>query len=392
VRTPPDQRVTLPVIERGRNLMTGNIRPLPDRRVPDVFWYANGGLRYAVVYQDHPAPLIVLIPGTGSSFDAVTSQQAARVFYAAGFHVLGLPSPTHPDFIINASSSGVPGRPEPDAIDLYRTIRLALARIGERGIDVTGVSVAGYSLGALNAAYLAKLDATEKQIGFRDVLLLNPPVSIWNSVEILDDMFTRHVPQDPDGVRQLIDRIFAQFAKVYTQAPGTSLDSDFLYSAYNALEPSNAALETLIGMTFRVANVNLMFTSDVISKSAYMVPPDAQLGSTTSLTPFLGHLIDKTFGDYIDGIYVPFFQSKDPAFTKARAIEEAGLKPIAAFLKQDQRVAVITNRDDIILGPGELDWLVQTFGSRAVVLPSGGHLGNYLRQDFVDAVDRLLRD
>ena len=164
-------------------------------------------------------------------------------------------------------------------------------------------------------------------IDFVKVLLLNPPVSVWNSVQILDGMFARHVPDDPDGVRKLIDTIFAQFAKVYTQAPGTSLDSDFLYSAYQMLEPSDAGLRDLIGMTFRVANVNLMFSSDVISHAGYMVPADAQLGSTTSLTPFLGHLIHKTFADYIDGIYVPYFQATDPHFSKQQAIDEAGLPP-----------------------------------------------------------------
>jgi predicted esterase len=391
VRTPPDQRVQLPAIERGRNLLTGRIRPLPDRRLPPVFWYASGGLRYAVVHHRGPAPLVVLIPGTGGSFDSVTSQQAARVFYAAGFHVLGLPSPTHPDFIINASSAGVPGRPEQDAADLYRAIQLALAAARERGVEVSSVSLAGYSLGALNAAYLARLDQQEHAIGFRRTLLLNPPVSVWNSVGILDGMFARHVPNDPAKARQLIDRIFEQFARVYTQAEGTTLDADFLYSAYNALEPSSDALETLIGVTFRLANVNLMFTSDVMSRSGYMVPADAELGSTTSLTPFLGHLIGKSFTDYVNGIYVPHFQAQDPGFTMSAAIAEASLKPIEGFLRSDPGLAVVTNHDDIILAPGELDWLVDVFGARAVVLRSGGHLGNYLRRDFVDTVTRLLR-
>ena len=47
---------------------------------------------------------------------------------------------------------------------------------------------------------------------------------------------------------------------------------------------------------------------------------------------------------------------------------------------------MITNRDDIILKPDELAWLEPIFGPRAVVLPSGGHCGNYQRRDFADAL------
>jgi pimeloyl-ACP methyl ester carboxylesterase len=52
---------------------------------------------------------------------------------------------------------------------------------------------------------------------------------------------------------------------------------------------------------------------------------------------------------------------------------------------------VITNRDDIILRPDEVAWLERTFGARAVVLPDGGHCGNYQRRDFADALVGFFR-
>jgi pimeloyl-ACP methyl ester carboxylesterase len=390
VGTPPGQRVPLPEIQRDRNVRIGFVRPFPERAVSPLFWYDDAGVRYGLLFQHRPAPLVVLIPGTGSSYDSNTTRTLARVFYAAGLHVLAVPSPTHPNFIVNGSGSGVIGRPADDARDLGGVIELALAQVRRR-IDVTGVHLAGFSLGGLQAAWLAELDARERRIGFDRLLLVNPPVSLWRSAQILDDMFDRNVDTDPAAVQALLDRLLAGFAEIYTREDDLNLDGDFLYRAHAVLRPSDAALETLIGIAFRFAAANLIFVSDVMSHSGYMVATDAQLGPTTSLTSLFIHAVDQSFDRYIDGIYVPYFRKSEPGFDKPAAIAEASLEPVADFLRGNPRAGMITNRDDIILDPGDLAWLEAVFGQRATILPSGGHGGNFQRRDFVDAVARFFR-
>ena len=95
------------------------------------------------------------------------------------------------------------------------------------------------------------LDERERAIGFDSVLLLNPPVSLWTSVQILDGMYDRHVPTDAAGAQAMMDRVFARFADVYTRGEDTNFDGDFLYGTYNALNPTLDALEAVIGMSFR---------------------------------------------------------------------------------------------------------------------------------------------
>jgi hypothetical protein len=41
----------------------------------------------------------------------------------------------------------------------------------------------------------------------------------------------------------------------------------------------------------------------------------------------------------------------------------------------------MTNDNDFILAPGELDYLRQLFGERTKVYPRGGHLGNLEYRD-----------
>mgnify|MGYP005840391687 CR=1 FL=1 len=385
VRTPPDQRAELPELHRWRNVFLANVRPFPDRAIPPVFWFEDGGVEFGVAFQNRPAPLVMLIAGTGGAFDTQSNRELARALYASGLHVVGLASPTHPSFIVNGSSSGVPGRPDADATDLYRIMQMVLERIHGR-IAVERVHLAGFSLGALNAAWVAQLDARQRAIGFDKVLLLNPPVSLWQATERLDAMFDRRVPQSAEGQRALLDQIFAQFARVFSRTRDTALEGDFLFKAYEQLEPSDAALETLIALTFRVAAMNMIFASDVMSRAGYMVPVDAKLQPTTSLSPFIGPLLGKSFADYLEGIYLPYIQASEPGFTKEQAIAEASLYPLESFLRRESRIGLLTNRDEIILAPSELAWLEDVFGERAMLFDSGGHCGNFLRPDVVATI------
>jgi pimeloyl-ACP methyl ester carboxylesterase len=277
-----------------------------------------------------------------------------------------------------------------DARDLYRAMRLAYARVRDR-IEVSDVHLAGYSLGGTNAAWVARLDAQEQAIGFKKVLLLNPAVSIYNSINTLDAMYERHVPADPAGRQAVFDRVFTAFADVYSREEETTFDGDFLYHAYERLKPGPEALETLIGLSFRYALINLAFVGDVMSRGGYLVPPDAALGATTSLTNFYKHAGRLTFLDYLDGLYLPYFQARGVPLTRERAIEEAGLQPLEGFLRDNPGIGLITNRDDIILNAEEVAWLERTFGRRATILKDGGHCGNYLRRDFADALARFFR-
>ena len=84
---------------------------IPDRKKPPIFFY-DEGLRCSFAYQKKKAPLVFLIAGTGSSDRAPKLVTMMKALYQAGYHVITLPSPTHPNFIISASRSQRPRRPD----------------------------------------------------------------------------------------------------------------------------------------------------------------------------------------------------------------------------------------------------------------------------------------
>ena len=372
VGTPPGQAAEVPEDINREEL---RLTVFPDREIPQVFWYADQ-LQFTLVYQVGPAPLIFLVPGSGAGPDSTKSEYLQRALFQGGYHVISLASPAQPEFVVTASTTGIAGRAEDDARDLYRVMQLAYEQVKDR-IEVEAFHLAGYSLGAWDAAFVARLDAQEKAIGFDQVLMINPPVSLYISAQILDNMLDDNIPGGSGNIGVLLGQLINQLAGFYQQSGELNLRSDYLlYNLYTRLEPSEEELEALIGLAFRFTSANLVFTSDVVTNSGLIVPKNLVLGPASSLTEYFEVSIRTTFIDYFNNLYYPYFKARDPGITRQQLIDEASLESIRDFLATADHVGLMTNEDDIILAPGQIDYLRELFGERAQIWPTGGHVGN----------------
>jgi pimeloyl-ACP methyl ester carboxylesterase len=373
--------------------------------VPDVLWYEDG-LQYALTAQQGPAPLVFLISGTGGGALSRFNLSLIRIFYAAGFHVMAVPSPTRTNFIVNASSTGVVGRVTVDAPDLHRLMGALLDEVREE-IDVEGVSLAGYSLGAWHAAFVAHLDeelarGTVGQRGWRDrrgafdferVVLINPPVSLYRSMEILDAMLETNLPGGVLGVPAFVEEVFGALGTLYAkEGEFADYGGDFLQAAYAKLRPQRQTLAALIGLAFRLSANDLAFAADVIRGGGYIVPEGARPDWVDPLTGYFASGIRRGFGEYLDGLLLPFYVEREPWLTRERLVENASLERISDYLARARHIRLITNADDIIYAPGDLAFLARTFGDRANVFPEGGHCGNLEYPHTAAAIAGALRD
>jgi predicted alpha/beta-fold hydrolase len=391
VGTPPPYQAALPEIEPARDAWLLKARPFPDRRLPAVLWY-NDGLEYALFSRNSgPAPLVFVIAGTGGGFAASKSIVLVRTMLEAGFHVVSLPNPTHPNFIATASTSSVPGDLGEDARDLYRVMRLVLPEVRKR-VEVSAFYLTGFSLGAAHAAYVAQLDAAEHAIGFSKVLLVHPPVNLYVSMRRLDDYLDRYLAADPLAVSRFIEQTFEGLTRVYSTSERAEFTGDFLYRTFLTLQPDAADLERLVGLAFRLTANDMAFTSDVMTRAGYVVPPDARLGATTSLTPFLEQGLGLSFQDYFEGIFLPYYTRRHPDRTRSEILDRAGLAAIRDFLGTSPQIGVVTAEDDIILAPGEVRFFEGVFGARARIFPTGGHGGSMEQRDVVAEIIRFFRE
>lgn len=367
-----------------------SINMFPKREVPDNLWNLTE-LHYSYLRQKEPSPLIFLVAGTGASFQSAKMQLMQKSFYQAGYHVISLTSPTHPNFIVAASSSGVPGHLVEDSADLYRVMQAIYQRL-QKKMEVTDFFLTGYSLGAAQSAFIAKLDEQEKAFNFRKVLLINPPVSLYDSVNILDKMLEENIPGGMDNFKAFYDRVIKAFSEVYSRGENVKLNDQFLYEAYKYRKPeSDEPLAALIGTSFRISSANMAFTTDALTQAGYVLPKGQQLGRHDSPAEYDRVIVRLTFLDYFKGIFMPHFKAQDPSLTEEELIRQLSLKPVEEYLRNSSKFGLIHNADDLILRPGEIDYLRDIFGDRAQIFPHGGHCGNMAYTENVAAMVGFFR-
>lgn len=356
------------------NVKTREIRVFKDREIPEIFWY-DENLKFSLASQKGAAPLIFVIAGTGGGYKSPKVKMLLRAFYQAGFHVVTLSSPTHPSFIVSASSNSVPGNIQEDSEDLYHVMELIWENIrGE--IGVTEFYLTGYSLGGAQSAFISRLDEDRKSFNFSKVLMINPPVSLFNSVSILDDYLVNNVPGGLDKMNEFMVETMDQFSKFYTVGNFVDIDEEFLYAAFKSLKADPGKLAAVIGISFRISAADMYFTSDVVRNGGYIVPQNLALTSTSSLTDYMGTSFRISFVEYFNEYFYPYFQAKNPDLSKQDLIASTSLKSIEDYLISSKKIGLMTNQDDFILAPGEIDYLKSVFKSRAKIYPTGGHCGN----------------
>lgn len=382
IGTPDFSRPGLPEKIRVETL---DLTVFGDRKIPDVFWYWDT-FRYSLAYQKGRAPLIFIVAGTGASYNSANMILLQKVFYKAGFHVINLSSPTAADFIVGASATQIPGNIVDDTRDLYRVMQLAWNQVKDR-IEVSEFYLTGYSLGGAQSAFLAKLDDERHLFNFKKVLLINPPVSLYNSVRILDDMFVENIPGGLDHLNEFFDGLMHKLSTVYKRMGAIDLSGNFLYDIYKFETLDKEDMEALIGLSFRLSSSSMIFTSDVVTNTGYIKPKNLVLTTADSTTDYYKVCSRTSFLDYFNQMFYPFFRARQPDLIKQALIDSVSLKSIEDYLKNTKKIGLVHNEDDIILAPGEIDFFRQVFGSRAKIYPNGGHCGNMI---YIENVDYMI--
>lgn len=357
------------------------------KEVPDLFWYQEG-LKFSLAKQDHRAPLVFLVAGTGAAYDSAKNVALQKALYAAGFHVLNLPSSTHFNFIVNASTTSLSGFLPDDTLDMYRVMEQAWALVRD-DVEASDFMVGGYSLGGITAAFLAHHDETARRFGFKRVLMINPPVDLYTSVQLLDGFVAANISDSRGGA--FLDEVIQHLAAAYKPEEGMRLEEEFIYRAYRMdratfrnksvlVGDSGAAL---VGLSFRVSSSAMLFSADVMAHSGYIAPAKKHYGRGESLDYYAWASAQVPFTRYVDELLLPAVMKGHPGKSREQLLHDASLKGIEQYLRSNDKVWAFTNADELILAPGEIDYLREVLGSRVRVYPRGGHCGNITHRDNV---------
>jgi Alpha/beta hydrolase family len=383
--TPPQDMATLP----AKVPLSEIDIELPWRRpVPGILWF-DSKLRVWLSAQNRPAPLAVVISGTGSDGNTKTMSVLRAALYGAGYHVLTMPSPTFPGFIVSASSTGVAGDLMQDGNDLYAAMQEIIAHL-PRKVRVTDIDVLGYSLGGANAAIVKSIDATEHKLKIHRAVMINPPVSLFSSVGRLDRLFAATIGPGDLAVELLYRRLYAQIANLYRASDRLELDENFLYGAAAATLKTDAEFSAAIAMTFRLQLVDMFFIGDLYAGTGVITDPAHPPKVGDSLEDIQRDLRAKPFADYFTRVFAPYYLMRRADATSASLIAANRLDIITDTLRDDGDYYAQTSSNDLIINKRELAWLQDTLGSRIAVYDHGGHLGEVGdRQQVADMLDML---
>ncbi|MDP9012138.1 MAG: hypothetical protein M3O41_05685 [Pseudomonadota bacterium] len=356
--------------------------------VPGVLWF-DRRLRVWFSAQDKPSPLAIVIPGTGGDGNTSLLSTLRGALYGAGYHVLTMPSPTFPGFIVSASSTGVAGDLTQDGRDLYAAMQLVVAHLPGK-IHITDIDVLGYSLGGANAAVVKSIDARERKLNIHRAVMIEPPVSLFASVGRLDKLFALSIGSGDDGVERLYHKLYAQLANLYRASDRVQIDENFLLSAAAAVLKTDAEFSAAIALTFRLDLVDMFFAGDLYAGTGVVVDPKHPPSPGDSLEEIYRSLRNKPFADYFTEVFAPYYLKHRPHSTRESLIADNRLDVIGDALRNDPDYYVQANSDDLILDESELNWLKTTLGSKIAVYDHGGHLGNLGdRRQVSDMLDML---
>ena len=372
--TPPDLRPELPADgDIKQSDYSLNVRPERELVLPENFWPVKK-LHYRMAQQSKPAPLIFIIAGTGARYDSSLNEYLKKLYYQAGYNVVQLSSPTSFDFITSASRFATPGVSTEDAEDLYRVMQGVRAQHPK--LQVTDYYLTGYSLGALDAAFVSKLDETRRSFNFKRVLLLNPPVNLYTSINNLDKLVQTRV-KGIDSSTTFYELMLEKLTRYFQQKGYIDLNDALLYDFQQSKQHlSNEQMAMLIGVSFRFSAADIAFTSDLINRRGLITPPEFPIREGTSLTPFMRRALQCDFDCYMTDQVIPMWRARTDGGSVLQLIDQVSLYGLQDYLRSSSKIAVMHNADDVILGPGDLGFLRKTFGDRLTLYPYGGHCGN----------------
>jgi hypothetical protein len=213
--------------------------------------------------------------------------------------------------------------------------------------------------------------------------MINPPVNLYSSVSSIEALL-KQIPGGPKKEGIFFNKMISKFSQFYRYGNFVALNDDFLYAIFSEHLFSPEETAGLIGLNFRINLAGMIFSSDVMTNSGYVVPKNRVLSPTDSLDDYFQVSTHLSFFNYFNEYFYPYFLKLHPGLTKQALIDSLSLRSIEGYLKSSDKFGLMTNENDFILTKSELDYLRQLFGERAKIYPRGGHLGNLEYKENLD--------
>lgn len=319
------------------------------------------------------APLVFVIPGTGGAYNSSTSLSLAEKLFAMGYHTITIDNAFNWNFVVAASTSAIPGYPVEDAKDLYRVMeKISKYLVSMHGVRPRSHSLIGYSFGALHSLFLKRLDDSIGKFKFSRLFLINPPLDLMHGVNALDALHAQGERLSPRRKTHVMGKLMDVGQKVISSGKSFSTAED-LQLVFDQLGFTKNDLAFLVANSFRGSLRDIIFASQQVKDLHILKSPVTRFNRNTRYNE-AGTI---SFTDYMNRLVLPMAQGlKEQNYPLEDLNRDSSIYQFADLIKNDSKIFLAHSQDDFLLKEGDLQWIAQTFGPRAVIFPYGGHCGN----------------
>ena len=361
------------------------------KKIPEILrqWSTYN---YGVWEQKEKAPLMIIISGTGSTYNSGLSLYLANIFYDKGYNVISFSSPTTMPYIVSQDKNKYAGYMKDETDNMYDLITRAISEEKKDGMKISKTYVSGYSLGGFQSLLLQELDAEKKKIGIEKSLLLNSPISILTSTKKLDNYLIKNGIFDVKSLEKYLDNIFSKIVNDDSIKLNEFSSTD-ISASLGKFNLGEKDFEILTGLLFRFYSANMTFAGEVFSGNNAV----GRLSNKKSYKRFdsvsneFREGLSVSFDEYAKEILYPYLKKfKYPDLDFNKFIDDFDLRSSQDFINRNNKnIVFITSTNDILLEKEDLDYIKNTFSNR-VLIPFGGHTGALWHKDVANLmVDKL---
>ena len=316
--------------------------------------------------QSKKAPLVFIISGLGGNGLSGSSLLLAEDLYNRGYHVVTLPNAFSWQYVLGVSESATPGYMPRDSVEYYDFMKKVNSYLLKtEGLHVESYSLMGYSLGGLLSVFITQVDDFQQIFQFQKIVLINPAIDVNYGLKVLDTFYA-------DGSKLTYER------KAYAFSTVVDLVLEFAHAPFSANTLKNAVpklsvltsldLKWLIGNSFRQSLRDVIFASQQIHNTGLLKTEASEYKQNARFEE-----AEKfTYEDYIEKILLK--SVKNESFDGL--ISQSGFYGLENYLKENSKIHIFENEDDLIVSKDDIHFLKENLDSRLNLYSHGGHLGN----------------
>ncbi len=335
------------------------------------------------------APLVILLPGTGSHYLNSSTVAMAEVLYRQGYSVIAIPSVFHWTYYESVHPGKLPGYTPDDAASLRHSLARILNDLSndeDVRLRPESVSVIGFSLGGLDALHIAAQEEKADTLHLKRCIAVNPPVNLLYALDRIDECSDAMKGWPEEKVEQTLMESFGKAMAAMEQCQPwldpVAVPTHFDLPEIATVDPSRYDYRTfltreqsriLISMTFRFALRDILMVACRDGRIPEEMKPPYGWGDRTRFYLEIDRL---TYRDYLTRYMMPLYGS---GLNADNALNElgyrAGLHCIESTLRNSDKVRVLHTLDDFLVSDEDRRFLDSALGDRIVWFDHGSHLG-----------------